>query len=72
MEEHEIDLPSPSTQPGGLPPSLETLIERWWEDHFPGSLVARDTEAWNVAHAAKETLKGILARAWDAVMKGSL
>jgi hypothetical protein len=40
---------------------LEALIERWWEDHFPGSAVARDTAAWNVAHAAKETLKQRLA-----------
>ncbi len=42
---------------------VDLLIERWWEDHFPGSSVARDTQAWNVAHAAKETLKRLLARA---------
>jgi hypothetical protein len=42
---------------------LDMLIERWWEDHFPGSAVARDTGAWNVAHAAKETLKRLLMRA---------
>jgi hypothetical protein len=42
---------------------IEQLIERWWEDHFPASAVARDTQAWNVAHAAKETLKRLLARA---------
>lgn len=40
--------------------NLDTLIERWWADHFPGSAVARDTAAWNVAHAAKETLKHML------------
>jgi hypothetical protein len=39
---------------------VEQLIERWWEDHFPGSAIARDTAAWNVAHAAKETLKRLL------------
>jgi hypothetical protein len=39
---------------------LEQMIERWWQDHFPGSAVARDTQAWNVAHAAKETLKRLL------------
>lgn len=38
------------------------LIERWWEDHFPGSAVARDTAAWNVAHAAKEMLKRLLEK----------
>jgi hypothetical protein len=33
--------------------SIEQLIERWWADHFPGSAVARDTPAWNIAHAAR-------------------
>jgi hypothetical protein len=42
------------------PPSIELLIERWWADHFPGSAVARDTQAWNIAHAAKERLKRLL------------
>ena len=42
---------------------IDQVIERWWEDHFPGSAVARDTAAWNVAHAAKEALKRLLARA---------
>lgn len=37
------------------------LIERWWSDHFPGSVVARDTQAWNHAFAAKEDLKHRLA-----------
>jgi hypothetical protein len=39
---------------------IDQLIERWWQDHFPGSAIARDTQAWNVAHAAKETLKRLL------------
>jgi hypothetical protein len=42
------------------PVSIEKLIERWWADHFPGSAVARDTQAWNIAHAAKEKLKRLL------------
>jgi hypothetical protein len=42
------------------PASIELLIERWWADHFPGSMIARDTQAWNVAHAAKEKLKQLL------------
>ena len=37
--------------------SIETLIERWWADHFPGSPVAQVTQAWNHAFAAKEELK---------------
>ena len=40
--------------------AVEELIERWWVDHFPGSPIARDTQAWNVAYAAKETLKRLL------------
>ena len=42
--------------------SVDQLVERWWQDNFPGSAVARDTEAWNVAHRAKEVLKQLLAR----------
>jgi hypothetical protein len=45
--------------------SIDQLIERWWQDHFPGSAIARDTQAWNVAHAAKETLKRLLVQAQD-------
>jgi hypothetical protein len=37
--------------------TLEDLVERWWEDHFPGSPVAQVTQAWNHAFAAKEELK---------------
>jgi hypothetical protein len=48
------------------------LIERWWEDHFPGSAVARETQAWNTAHAAKETLKRLLAQAHGKFSKGSV
>jgi hypothetical protein len=47
---------------GDTPNPIDRLVERWWEDHFPGSPVARDTEAWNVAHAAKETLKQLLRK----------
>jgi hypothetical protein len=49
-----------STSEAAAAPSIEQLIERWWADHFPGSAVARDTQAWNIAHAAKERLKRLL------------
>ena len=39
------------------PGSLEDIVERWWEDHFPGSPVAQVTSVWNHAFAAKEELK---------------
>jgi hypothetical protein len=42
---------------------VDQMIERWWEDNFPGSAVARDTASWNVAHAAKESLKRLLVQA---------
>jgi len=59
---------------------LDHMIERWWEDHFPGSAVARDTASWNVAHAAKESLKRLLvqalslpqAKAGDQDLQGSI
>ncbi len=59
---------------------LDQIIERWWEDHFPGSAVARDTASWNVAHAAKENLKRLLvpalslsqAKAGDQDLQGSM
>jgi hypothetical protein len=46
--------------PGRRACSIDQLIERWWQDHFPGSAVASDTQAWNTAHAAKEALKRLL------------
>ena len=42
-------------------PSFEELVERWWEDHFPGSPVAQVTQVWNHVFAAKEELKRRLA-----------
>ena len=50
---------SPVTS-GGRAFSIDQLIDRWWQDHFPGSAVARDSQAWNTAHAAKEALKRLL------------
>jgi hypothetical protein len=68
MEEHDGGR-EPRPQEANTP--IDRLIERWWEDHFPGSVVARHTEAWNFAHAAKENLKRLLSRARD-VLKGSM
>jgi hypothetical protein len=47
--------------PEASPPHpLAALVERWWQDHFPGSPVAQATQAWNHAFAAKEALKRLL------------
>lgn len=44
-----------------LAKSPVAIIERWFMDHFPGSVIARDVESWNKALAAKEDLKVRLA-----------
>jgi hypothetical protein len=51
----------PVAAPAGGSRDLTALVERWWSDHFPGSLVAVATAAWNHAFAAKEELKRRLA-----------
>ena len=51
---------APETEPSP-PHPLAELVERWWQDHFPGSPVAQVTPAWNHAFAAKEALKRLLA-----------
>lgn len=40
---------------------LGELVDEWHFVHFHGSAVARDTEVWNLVHAAKEALKQQLA-----------
>ena len=51
----------PALAPDAPPSTHDALVERWWEDHFPGSPVAQSTAAWNHAFAAKEELKRRLA-----------
>ena len=57
--------PKAAAQPPASPPDStnphDALVERWWNDHFPGSPVAALTAAWNHAYAAKEDLKRRLA-----------
>jgi hypothetical protein len=51
----------PAPAPDTPPTDHASLVERWWNDHFPGSPVAALTAAWNHAYAAKEDLKRRLA-----------
>jgi hypothetical protein len=51
----------PPAVPDPQPNPHDALVERWWNDHFPGSPVALVTAAWNHAYAAKEDLKRRLA-----------
>ena len=55
-----MDEPQTAAAPAAPASGLEALIERWWNDHFPGSPVAAATATWNHAFAAKESLKQLL------------
>jgi hypothetical protein len=66
-DDNPATVPAPAGAHKPIAPISE-LIERWWQDHFPGSAVASHAEAWNVAHAAKEALKRILDD-WKAAAK---
>lgn len=55
------DNPQAPAAAGAGPNAFHALIESWWNEHFPGSAIARDTATWNVAHRAKEALKRLLA-----------
>jgi hypothetical protein len=46
---------------------LSELIELCWNDHVPGSVLARETHAFNVAHAMKEDLKLRLREFLEAI-----
>lgn len=61
MDENESPDRSGSAAGSAVLQPIETLIELWWADHFPGSPVAQLTAAWNRAVAAKEDLKRRLA-----------
>jgi hypothetical protein len=42
---------------------IEAIVDQWHFERFHGSLVARDTQVWNLVHSAKEDLKGQLIAA---------
>jgi hypothetical protein len=58
--------PTRAAQPMPASTDHDALVERWWNDHFPGSPVAATTAAWNHAFAAKEELKRRLIDAFGA------
>jgi hypothetical protein len=66
--------PAVSTPQHQQPPietgDLPDLIEQCWNDHVPGSALARDTPAHNVAHAMKEDLKLRLRAFLEAIKIG--
>jgi hypothetical protein len=61
MDKNEIPDKAGTRAESAVPEPIDTLIELWWADHFPGSPVAQLTPAWNHALTAKEDLKRRLA-----------
>ena len=51
----------PESEPEG-PSETDKLIDVWWTDHFPGSVVGRFELAWNHTFAAVQDLKRRLRR----------
>jgi hypothetical protein len=47
------------------PDPVEALVERWWADHFPGSVLGQHTEIWNYVFGAVGELKRRLKRQPD-------
>lgn len=43
--------------PSAAADDMGSVIDRWFNDKFPGSLVARDTDTWNFVRQAVEELK---------------
>ena len=41
--------------------NTDAIVDGWFADHFPGSIVAQTTEVWNHVHAAVAELKRRLA-----------
>ena len=62
MNDTALPTAKPALAPDAPPSVHDALVERWWNDHFPGSPVAALTAAWNHAFAAKEELKRRLAK----------
>jgi hypothetical protein len=61
MDKKDAAQPEPAAEAARPEPhSLAQTVDAWWEEHFPGSAVARSTEAWNHAFRAKEELKRLL------------
>lgn len=53
---------APAAPPAMSAEMMESTVEAWWRDHFPGSPVASVTTHYNHAFEAKEELKRRLAR----------
>lgn len=49
---------APTAPPESEFNKIEDLVELWFRDHFPNSVVSRaGSEVWNLVHGAKESLK---------------
>jgi hypothetical protein len=54
MEETETPAVADTTAPRD---ATSELIDRWFADHFHGSIVARNADVYNHVHAATQDLK---------------
>jgi hypothetical protein len=61
-QEHEAEGEGTRRRRGRHEDDAGDIVDRWFADHIPGSVVARDTEIYNHVHHAKEELKRRLAR----------
>src|SRR5258708_2764207 len=59
MDENETT--AASDTPAAGDGSIHALIDRWFADHFHGSIVSRDTDTYAHVFTAKERLKQLLA-----------
>jgi hypothetical protein len=58
MDKKDAAPPEPAAEAARPEPhSLAQTVDDWWEEHFPGSAVARSTEAWNHTYTAVAELK---------------
>ncbi len=59
MADEDIRSPGlPPDEPAEAP--TDTMIDRWFADHFHGSIVSRHTDVYSHVFAAKEALKRLL------------
>jgi hypothetical protein len=61
-QEHEAESEGTRRRRGRHDDDAGDIVERWFTDHFPGSVVAGNTEIYNHVYKATEELKRRLSR----------
>lgn len=65
-EADPVQLPAAAAEPAPAP-DIAALVDEWWRDVMPGSVLGRYTEAWNHVMGAVDELK----RRLSAAQKGA-